>query len=69
MISDLSYQLQSVPSILTSNNITYSLADGTSEDDFFIVALEDAEQMITCSQADQALSDEAESGRIHGEGA
>lgn len=68
MISDLSYQLQSVPSILTSNNITYSLADGTSEDDFFIVALEDAEQMITCSQADQALSDEAESGRIHGEG-
>lgn len=68
MMNNSSYQLQSAPSILTSNNITYSLADGTSEDDFFIVALEDAEQMITCSQADQALSDEAESGRIHGEG-
>lgn len=43
-------------------------SDGISEDDFFVVELEKAESMITCSQADQALCDEAGSGRIHGEG-
>lgn len=61
------YRRPLATSVLTNNN-NYYLADGTSEDDFFIVALEDAEQMITCSQADQALCDEAECGRLHGEG-
>ena len=49
-------------------NLSPRRSDKISENDFFIVALEDAEQVITCSQADQALCDEAENGRLHGEG-
>lgn len=62
---------QSQISASVNYNGTYlfqRINDGTSEDDFFIVALEEAEQMIMCSQANQALCDEAESGRLHGEG-
>ena len=69
MINYLCHTLPLATSVLTNNNTIYYLADGTSEDDFFIVALEDAEQMITCSQANQALCDEAENRRLHGEGA
>ncbi len=68
MINYLCHTLPLATSALTSNNTIYCLADGTSEDDFYIVELEDAAQMITCSQADQALCDEAECGRLHGEG-
>ena len=68
MINYLCHTLPLATSVLTNNNTIYYLADGNSEDDFFIVAQEDAEQMITCSQANQALCDEAENGRLHGEG-
>ena len=68
MINYLCHTLPLATSVLTNNNTIYYLADGTSEDDFFIVAQEDAEQMITCSQANQALCDETENGRLHGEG-
>ena len=62
-----------LPPILPSVNyketcLSRQINDGTSEDDFYVVALKDAEQMIMCSQVDQALCDEAENGRIHGEG-
>ena len=69
MINYLCHTLPLTTSVLTNNNTIYYLADGNSEDDFFIVALEDAEQMITCFQANQVLCDEAENGRLHGEGA
>lgn len=68
MINYLCHTLPLATSVLTNNNTIYYLADGNSEDDFFIVAQEDAEQMITCSQANQALCDETENGRLHGEG-
>ena len=50
--------------------IDYSelLVFGTCEDDFLTVNIRDAEMIITLSQIDQALCDEAEAGRIHGHG-
>jgi hypothetical protein len=42
--------------------------DGTSEKDFYITNVASSENIITVSQADQALGDEAEAGRIHGKG-
>lgn len=44
------------------------LVFGTCEDDFLTVNIRDAEMIITLSQIDQALCDEAEAGRIHGWG-
>lgn len=44
------------------------LVFGTCEDDFLTVNIRDAEMIITLSQIDQALCDEAEAGRIHGNG-
>ena len=48
--------------------IDYSelLVVGTCEDDFLTVNIRDAEMIITLSQINQALCDEAEAGRIHG---
>lgn len=56
------------PVSYSNTNLPPRRSDKISENVFFIVALEDAEQVITCSQADQALCDEAENGRLHGEG-
>ena len=48
--------------------IDYSelLVVGTCEDDFLTVNIRDAEMIITLSQINQALCDEAEARRIHG---
>lgn len=53
------------PVSYSNTNLPPRRSDKISENVFFIVALEDAEQVITCSQADQALCDEAENGRLH----
>ena len=60
------YQLRPAPDY--SELISDRVPDGTSEDDFHINAVEQSEKIIMLSQVDQALCDEAEAGRIHGQG-
>lgn len=60
------YRLRPAPDY--SELIFDRIPDGTSEDDFHINAVEQSEVIIMLSQVDQALCDEAETGRIHGQG-
>ena len=60
------YQLRPAPDY--SKLISDRVPDGTSEDDFHINDVEQSEKIIMLSQVDQALCDEAEAGRIHGQG-
>ena len=55
---------------LSPHIINYSelIVSGTCENDFLVVDTRTAEEIITLVQVDQALCDEAEAGRIHGNG-
>ena len=65
-----SYQPQfqdwTVPTTLQSPAMR--MPDGTAEDDFFITDINGSEAIITLSQADEFIRNEAEAGRIHGQG-
>ena len=65
-----SYQPQfqdwTVPTTLLSPAMR--MPDGTAEDDFFITDINESEAIITLSQADEFIRNEAEAGRIHGRG-
>ena len=65
-----SYQPQfqdwTVPTTLQSPAMR--MPDGTAEDDFFITDINESEAIITLSQADEFIRNEAEAGRIHGQG-
>ena len=65
-----SYQPQfqdwTVPTTLQSPAMR--MPDGTAEDDFFITDINESEAIITLSQADEFIRNEAEAGRVHGQG-
>ena len=57
--------------LTVQKNLQHTVArtpDGTSEDDYFITDIDTSEQLITLTQADEFIRDEAEAGRIHGKG-
>ena len=60
------YRLRPAPDYSTC--LSERIPDGTSEDDYHITDVAQSEIIIMLSQVDQALCDEAEAGRIHGQG-
>lgn len=64
-VCNVPYQNLSSPSPVLQHR---RVPDGSSEDDFYKTSIEDAERIITLSQVDQTLCDQAEVGRIHGRG-
>ena len=64
-VCNVPYQNLSSPSPVLQHR---RVPDGSSENDFYKTSIEDAEKVITLSQVDQTLCDQAEVGRIHGRG-
>ena len=44
------------------------VSEGTVEDDYFITDINESEAIMTLSQTDEFIRNEAEAGRIHGQG-
>ena len=55
-------------SVISSMDYSHCIAIEVSEDDFYVTDIVGSEAIITIAQVEQALLDEAEAGRIHGNG-
>lgn len=60
--------INNYPVVTTGMDYSHLIVTGEHEDDFFVTDIIRSEAIITIAQVEQALHDEAEAGRIHGNG-